>query len=150
MCLISVLSQDDKMLTDRLKSICDSLVVNNRNTSNFKTLIRLLLEKVDFEKLEAEEKYVYLLLQLFLLWQLTLLNYAPKSRLIVISLLTAIYCGGKYLMDCSLLDIFLNTLFKTQKKSSLSTNLSYKLVCIQFIDKTFNNKFIWVSQISRQ
>lgn len=49
------------MLTDRLKSICDSLVVNNRNTSNFKTLIRLLLEKVDFEKLEAEEKYVYLL-----------------------------------------------------------------------------------------
>lgn len=44
------------MLTDRLKSICESLVVNNRNTSNFKTLIRLLLDKVDFQKLEAEEK----------------------------------------------------------------------------------------------
>jgi len=53
---LSVFSQDDKMLTDRLKSICESLVVNNRNTSNFKTLIRLLLDKVDFQKLEAEEK----------------------------------------------------------------------------------------------
>ncbi|XP_015378746.1 PREDICTED: dymeclin-like [Diuraphis noxia] len=51
-------SQDDKMLTDRLKSICESLVVNNRNTSNFKTLIRLLLDKVDFQKLEAEENNI--------------------------------------------------------------------------------------------
>lgn len=50
-------SQDDKMLTDRLKSICESLVVNNRNTSNFKTLVKLLLVKADFEKLETEEKY---------------------------------------------------------------------------------------------
>ncbi|CAH1720572.1 dymeclin [Aphis gossypii] len=51
-------SQDDKMLTDRLKSICESLVVNNRNTSNFKTLIRLLLDKADFQKLEAEENNI--------------------------------------------------------------------------------------------
>lgn len=51
-------SQDDKMLTDRLKSVCDSLVANNRNTSNFKTLIKLLLEKADFDKLQAQDKYV--------------------------------------------------------------------------------------------
>jgi len=52
----SIFSQDDKVLTDRLKGVCESLVVNNRNTSNFKTLIGLLLGKADFEKLEAEEK----------------------------------------------------------------------------------------------
>ncbi|VVC26439.1 Hypothetical protein CINCED_3A015740 [Cinara cedri] len=51
-------SQDDKMLTERLKSICDSLVANNRNTSNFKTLIKLLLEKADFDKLQAQENNI--------------------------------------------------------------------------------------------
>ncbi|XP_050521535.1 dymeclin isoform X2 [Daktulosphaira vitifoliae] len=51
-------SQDDKMLTDRLKSICDSLVINNRNTSNFKTLIRLLLQKTNIQQLEMNENNI--------------------------------------------------------------------------------------------
>ncbi|XP_050443292.1 dymeclin [Adelges cooleyi] len=51
-------SQDDKVLTDRLKSICDSLIVNNRNTSNFKTLIKLILQKSNFEQLEAEDNNI--------------------------------------------------------------------------------------------
>lgn len=52
----TVFSLDDKMLTDKLKSICDSLVVNNRNTSNFKTLIRVLFQKADLKRLGDAQK----------------------------------------------------------------------------------------------
>lgn len=76
---IYVFSQDDKMLTERLKNICESLVVNNRNTANFKTLIRLLLEKADFEKLEADEKYVYFVFCYHDIMIITTINYYKKE-----------------------------------------------------------------------
>jgi len=46
----------------------------------------------------------------------------------------AIFYDGKYSMDCLLLDIFLNILFKTLKKLSLSINLSYKLVSYNLVN----------------